>query len=88
MIDKTQLVAIPPILFLPQFCDPNWQLTKSIFSQIWQYSKYESKKSSAPFHMLGNCNVFLHLEKNREFVTEDSFFKVFFRWQKFITRKH
>jgi hypothetical protein len=29
-----------------------WQSCKSIFSQIWQYSKYESKKI---FHIAGNC---------------------------------
>ncbi len=76
------------MLFLPQFCDPNWQSSKNIFSQIWQYSKYESKKSSAPFHILDDCDVFWHFKIYREFVTEDSVLKVFFRWQKFITRKH
>jgi hypothetical protein len=36
-----------------------WQSTIRIFSQIWQYSKYESKKKSvAPFHVVGSCDKF------------------------------
>ncbi len=35
-----------------------WRLSISIFSQNWQYLKYESRKSQAPFHILGNSDDF------------------------------
>jgi hypothetical protein len=32
-----------------------WRWFICIFSQIWRYSKHESIKSKAPFHIGGNC---------------------------------
>lgn len=65
------------------FDEPN---TIYIFSHIWQYAKYESRKSQVPFHIVGNCGNFS--PKNREFVAEYSFSKILFtRRQKFATKK-
>jgi hypothetical protein len=36
-----------------------WQSSISIFSQIYQYSKYESRKSQAPFRIVCNCDHFV-----------------------------
>jgi hypothetical protein len=33
-----------------------WQSSISIFVQIWQYSRYESRNFLAPFHIVGNCD--------------------------------
>lgn len=34
-----------------------WQSSMSMFNQIWQDSKYESKKSLVPFLTIGNCDT-------------------------------
>jgi hypothetical protein len=45
------------VLFSP-FCEVAQVLIISIFNQIWQYSEYESRKSLAPFHIVGGCDDF------------------------------
>jgi hypothetical protein len=35
-----------------------WRSSISIFSQIYQFSKYESRKSQAPFRIVCNCDHF------------------------------
>jgi hypothetical protein len=53
-----------------------WQSSIRIFSQIWWCSKYGTRKSLAPFHIVGICDDFLNKNyffkikfpsKNREF---------------------
>jgi hypothetical protein len=35
-----------------------WQSPIRTFSQIWQYSKYESRKSLSTLHIVGNYDFF------------------------------
>jgi hypothetical protein len=59
-----------------------WRRSLSTFSQIWRDSKYESRKSEVPFHIVGNCGDFWRFfkfisifgdSKKREFATDRSF---------------
>jgi hypothetical protein len=69
-----------------QFCDvAQVVIIHNLFSQIWQYSKYEIKKSEAPFHTVSNCGNFCFflvvfryfLILKVEFLIEHSFSKYF-----------
>jgi hypothetical protein len=42
-----------------------WRASSSSFSHIWRFSKYESRKSQAPFHFEGNCGHFWRFLKLR-----------------------
>ncbi len=58
--------ALTAVFFLFQFCDVTevalkWWSFPSIFSHIWQYPKYGSRKSQLPFHIVGNSCNFLWL---------------------------
>ncbi len=75
-----------------------WRRSSSTFSQIWRDSKYESRKSEVPFHIVGNCGDFWRVfflffsifgdSKNREFATDHSFSKIFLaKWRRFVTTK-
>jgi hypothetical protein len=60
----------------------------SIFSQIWQYSKYESRKSQASFpHCTQLWQSLIFFPKYMEFEIEYSFAqKKVAKWQKFIAK--
>jgi hypothetical protein len=80
--------------FFPKFFDVfQWQSSISIFVQIWQYSRYESRNFLAPFHIVGNCDGFWkfvmkfflakRIPKNKELATKCFFTK----WKNFGTKK-
>ncbi len=70
------------------------QSSISIFVQIWQYSRYESRKLLAPFHIVGNCDGFRKVvmkfclakknPKRKELVTKCFFHKMAKFWHKKI----
>jgi hypothetical protein len=63
-----------------------WQSSISIFVQIWKYSRYESRKLLAPFHIVGNCDGFhkfvmkfclsKKIQKSKELATKCFFHKM------------
>jgi len=57
------------------FDEPN---TIYIFSHIWQYAKYESRKYQVPFHIVGNCGNFSSKKQRicgRIFLLQNTFHK-------------